>query len=164
MGSQRCAGPLSAAISHWLSAASARTAARAPSISAARAVRRFENCAVPREGFSSSVVAENCASRLSKEPLRRGETSRLLFSARMEVKGALRALRLYEKDVTVCSQFESSEGAAAVALLSNLAASQSETPYGVAAGIWDGWAGRAEPAARAACLLSAVQSYTYGCS
>jgi hypothetical protein len=31
------------------------------------------------------VVAENCASRLSKEPLRRDETSRLLFSARMEV-------------------------------------------------------------------------------
>jgi hypothetical protein len=39
----------------------------------------------------------------------------------------LRALRLYEKDVTACSQFESSERAAAVALMSNLVASQGET-------------------------------------
>src|SRR5580692_6347756 len=124
MGSQRCAGPLSAAISHSASCASASTAARAP-----------KNSAAPREGFSSSVVAENCASRLSKEPLRRDETSRLLFSARMEVKGTLRALRLYEKDVTACSQFESSERAAAVALLSNLALSQGETRSRAAAGI-----------------------------
>ena len=127
MGSQRCAGPLSAAISHSGSLATARTAARAPSISAARAVRRRENSAVPRDGFSSSVVAENCASRLSKEPLRRGETSRLLLSARMEVEGALRALRLYEKDVTVCSQFESSEREAVGALMSNLDTSEGET-------------------------------------
>jgi hypothetical protein len=53
----------------------------------------------------------------------------------MEVKGALRALRLYEKDVTACSQFESSERAAAVALLSNLALSQGETRSRAAAGI-----------------------------
>src|ERR1700723_137828 len=135
MGSQRCAGPRSAAISHSASCASASTAARAPNISAARAVRRRENSAAPREGFSSSVVAENCASRLSKEPLRPGETSRLLFSARMEAKGELRALRLYEKDVTACSQFESSEGAAAVALCGNLVASQGETSDSTAAGI-----------------------------
>src|ERR1700728_4013402 len=135
MGSQRCAGPLRAAIYHSASLAMASTEARAPSISTALAVRRRENSAAPREGFSSSVVAENCASRLSKEPLRRGETSRLLFSARMEVQGALRVLRLYEKDVTACSQFESSERAAAVALLSNLVASQGEARGGGGAGI-----------------------------
>src|ERR1700733_5496576 len=135
IGSQRCAGPLSAAISHSASRAMARTAARAPSISAARAVRRRENSAAPSEGFSSSVVAENCASRLSKEPLRRGATSRLLFSARIEVQQALRALRLYEKDVTACSQFESSEPAALVALLSNLAVSQGGTPGRAAAAV-----------------------------
>jgi len=53
----------------------------------------------------------------------------------MEVEGALRALRLYEKDVTVCSQFESREGEAAVALMSNLDASQGETPRSTPASI-----------------------------
>ena len=119
IGSQRCAGPLNAAISQLFSWPKARTAARAPSISAALDVRRLENSVVPSEGFSSRVVAENCASKLSKEPVRREDTSRVRFSARMEDWGLARASPIQYKDVTASSQFESSKLRRPVALTSN---------------------------------------------
>src|ERR1700733_7140114 len=97
MASQRWAGPLSAAISQSDSRASTRTADRAPNISAARAVRRRANSLVPRDGFSSRVVAENWASRLSEEPSRRVETSALRFTARIEDWGLARDFSLRKR-------------------------------------------------------------------
>src|SRR6202035_4636699 len=85
--SQRWAGPLKPAIDHSESRTTGSTAARAPSMCAVRAVRRRANSEVPSEGFNSRVVAENWLSRLSKEPSRSEDTSRVGRNARMEVEG-----------------------------------------------------------------------------
>jgi hypothetical protein len=53
------------------------------------------------------VVAENWANRLSREPSRRDETSRIRFTARMEDLGACARFAYISKDVTVSSHFES---------------------------------------------------------
>jgi hypothetical protein len=67
------------------------------------------------------VVAENCASRLSKEPVRPEDVSRLRLSARMEDWGHCARRTITSKDVTVSSQFESSKLQMGVDVMNNRA-------------------------------------------